>query len=271
MKFKSFGGGVKLLRHEAFKGIGEAQSFKDVQFLLFIIYLCSVSKDNEQTGWLSNVDMPIVNPDGSVRRQVMHILFLGSVITTLREFDGLEGLSAINCHLQRAIFCANLKPLPPRGMATAQPASTNNGRTSTSDDNVLLDPHTPSRPSSLSQSFWNRICAKLNQYQAAAIETFMSGKTKENVFLLQVCLKGYYFFFFLCLLVRFLLSVVLPFFCLLSTLLHNYEYYQGSSGLWKVSHYSIVFFAYLLFSVYLPLVIIVLNSYFLFLCDFTYF
>lgn len=153
---------------------------------LFNLWLCSVSKDNERTGWLSNVDMPIVNPDGSVQRQVMHILFLGSVITTLREFDGLKGLSAINRHLQRAIFCANLKPPPPRAMATAQIAITNNSRASTSDDNVPLDPHAPSRPSSLSQSFWNRICAKLNQYQAAAIEKFMSGKIKENVFLLQV-------------------------------------------------------------------------------------
>jgi len=155
---------------------------------LFTLWLCSVSKDNEQTGWLSNADMPIVNPDGSVQRQVMHLLYLGSVITTLREFDGLKGLSAINRHLQRAIFCINLKPPPPpKAMAVAQTAMTTNGRTSTtSEDNSPLDPPAPSRPLSLSQHCWNKICHKLNQYQAAAIETFMSGKAKENVFLLQV-------------------------------------------------------------------------------------
>jgi hypothetical protein len=167
---------------------------------LFTLWLCSVSKDNEQTGWLSNADMPIVNPDGSVHRQVMHVLYLGSVITTLREFDGLKGLSAINRHLQRAIFCINLKPPPPKAMAAAQTAMiTNSSRSSTSDDNSPLDPTAPSRPPSLSQHFWNKICHKLNQYQAAAIETFMSGTARENVFLLQVRLRSCYFYFFPCL------------------------------------------------------------------------
>lgn len=153
---------------------------------LFTLWLCCVSKDNEQTGWLANADMPTVHPDGSVQRQIMHILYLGSVITTLREFDGLKGLSSIKHHLQRAIFCVGLKHPPLKPMTQAQIATT--GSYSNIGGIAALG-STPSRPSSLSQDCWNKICAKLNPYQAGAIETFMSGKAKENVFLLQVRLQ----------------------------------------------------------------------------------
>ena len=151
----------------------------------FSLWVCCVSKDNENTGWLAKEDMPPIYPDGNPKQQVMHLMYLGSVITTLREYEGLKGLSSIKPHLQRAIFCQQ-KTVPE---PSAEMISISSNNTYLHDCNAMVaaaTPASPSRPPSLSQDCWNQICTKLNPYQATAIETVMCGKAKENVFLLQV-------------------------------------------------------------------------------------
>jgi len=84
----------------------------------------------------------------------------------VRQYEGLKCLGNVRPSLQNIAFCnSTASPSEPR--------------------NQIASALQLKKPSSLSTELWDHILKILNPLQAYAVENIMSGKMKENFFLLQ--------------------------------------------------------------------------------------
>jgi len=120
----------------------------------------------ENSGWLSESDLPSRKGDGTFLQQEMFAVNIGTCTDMMRQYEALKSLECIKPNIKNAIFCLN---------RTERPSSSTIPETLTQ----------PSKPSSVIADVWNKISAKTNIYQLHAIETIMLGKAKDNISLLQ--------------------------------------------------------------------------------------
>ena len=136
----------------------------------FKVWLCVSSNTYENTGWLAESDLPPKMPNGVIKPQTMHAMNVGTVTTSMREYESLISIDYLKSHLKELIFGDKLP-------------------TKTTQDTIkkelISDTSQLKKPSSIQTNIWDHLSSSLNYYQMSAIEKLLSGKMKDNVMLIQ--------------------------------------------------------------------------------------
>ena len=139
-------------------------------FSQFKVWLCVSSNNYENTGWLAESDLPPKMPNGVIKPQTMYAMNIGTVTTSMREYESLISIDHLKNHLKELIFGDKLP-------------------TKTTQDTIKNEhlSETPQlkKPSSIQPNIWDHLSSSLNYYQMSAIEKLLSGKIKDNVMLIQ--------------------------------------------------------------------------------------
>uniref|UniRef100_A0A7S4S262 Helicase ATP-binding domain-containing protein n=1 Tax=Ditylum brightwellii TaxID=49249 RepID=A0A7S4S262_9STRA len=173
--------------------------YDDEQSAPFALWMCITSGEQGDTGWLTESDLPSFYPDGSVKRETMYALNIGTVTNLTREYEGLKSLAHIKDHLKKAIFCKRNQDLPasvtPHAPTVWKDSSSfatpfaagkegfsggADGFNTKSLENVQVN-----KPASVPRGIWDKLSLTLNPFQLLAIGNIISGRSKGNFVLLQ--------------------------------------------------------------------------------------
>lgn len=130
------------------------------------LIVCVSDKDCEGTGWFPQRLLPRTTMNGKLEVHSLDVMYISSVCTSIREYEGIKGVSSISSHLKKVIFNRSKHEL----QCIA---------------NISNAEGFVRKPSMLSPSVWKALSEQLNSYQLAPIEKLMTGKVKNNFMLLQ--------------------------------------------------------------------------------------
>ncbi len=129
------------------------------------LFVCVSDEPCSDRGWLPKSCLPAMTLNGTYEKQIIHLMRLGSVCTSIREYEGIKGTRSIGAHLKRVIYNKKQEKVDEQPRSNKEPVV--------------------KRPSCLSFEIWNRLKATLNIFQLSSVEKLMNGKIPNNFMLLQ--------------------------------------------------------------------------------------
>ena len=140
----------------------------DAEAFQLRLIICVSEKDCVGTGWLPYELLPKTTLSGALQRHSLDVMFISSVCTSVREYEGIKGISSVSPHIKKTLF----SKLPDNLQGD--------------DDRVKANgPSSLKKPQMLSSNIWNTLSQGLNSLQLASIEQLITGKVKNNFMLLQ--------------------------------------------------------------------------------------